>query len=72
MSDIEFSDILQFATLVSILIAAIGLFVGVYVYRRQMNAQLFLEYTRRYEETMAQFPHDDRAARFDRRGALRH
>ena len=65
LGPIGLSEIVQVATLGSIFLAEIGLIHGVRVYRRQMNAQLFLEYTRRYEETMAAFPHDHRSSRFD-------
>ena len=50
----------QIFTLISVVVAAVGLIVGVVVYRRQMNAQLFLEYTRRYEQIMESFPTDAR------------
>ena len=46
----------QIGTLISMVVAAVGLVIGVVVYRRQMNAQLFLEYTRRYEQIMESFP----------------
>lgn len=48
----------QIATLAGVLLTAAGIFIAIYVYRRQMNAQLFLEYTRRYEELMRSFPDD--------------
>jgi hypothetical protein len=38
---------------------------GVYVYRRQMNAQLFVEYTKRYEEVMRSYPEGVRKLRLD-------
>jgi hypothetical protein len=34
-------------------------------YRRQMNAQVFLKYTERYERILEQFPDNALAARFD-------
>ena len=63
MMDIE--QIVQLATLVSALIAAIGLIVGIVVYRRQSNAQVFLEYTKRYAQVMDRFPGDARKAKLD-------
>ena len=30
--------------------------LAIYVFRRQMNAQLFLEYTKRYEQIMEAYP----------------
>jgi len=53
----------QIGTLISVAVAAFGLLIGVVVYRRQMNAQLFLEYTRRYQQIMESFPADARDAR---------
>jgi hypothetical protein len=55
----------QIGTLISVAIAAIGLIFGVIVYSRQMNAQLLLEYTKRYEEIMSSLPSNARTARFD-------
>ena len=46
----------QLATSASVLIAVIAVFVGIRVYKRQMNAQLFVEYTGRYEQIMGNFP----------------
>jgi hypothetical protein len=36
-------------------------------YRRQMNAQVLLKYTERYERILEQFPENARAGRFDTR-----
>lgn len=58
-------EAVQIGTLISIVIAAIGLIGGVLIYRRQMNAQLLLEYTKRYEEIMDSLPSAVRNARFD-------
>lgn len=52
-------------TLLSIAIAAVGLFLGIRVYRRQMSAQLFLAYTNRYEDIIASLPASARNSRFD-------
>ena len=60
--------VVQLGTLVSIAVGAAGLFFGIRVYRRQMNAQIFLEYTKRYEEIMASFPVDAHGARLDSYG----
>jgi hypothetical protein len=43
-------------TVASILVAAAALLWGVKSYRDQMNAQLFLEFTKRFEEVMQSFP----------------
>jgi hypothetical protein len=58
----------QIVTLAGVLFTAAGIFLAIYVYRRQMNAQLFLEYTRRYEEVMRSFPEDARACRLHLEG----
>lgn len=52
-------------TPVSILIAAFSLFFGVYIYRKQTNIQIFLEYTQRYESIMDSFPADARFYRMN-------
>lgn len=52
-------------TPVSILIAAFSLFFGVYIYRKQTNIQIFLEYTKRYENIMDSFPADARFYRMN-------
>ncbi|MEO7840411.1 MAG: hypothetical protein ABIU06_13775 [Anaerolineales bacterium] len=41
---------------ISILVGVAALFWGVKSYRDQMNAQLFLEFTKRFEEVMQSFP----------------
>ena len=61
-------DPVQLATIASILVAALSLLFAVWVYRRQMNAQLFLEYTRRYEQIMESLPPEERSARLDTTG----
>ena len=63
------SDVVQYATLVGVLLTAGGIFLAVRVYRRQMNAQLFLAYTQRYDEIMGAFPADARGLRLDLDGA---
>src|SRR5687768_4325484 len=42
--------------LVSVIIATVTFIWGVRSYRDQMNAQLFLEFTKRFEEVMQSFP----------------
>lgn len=54
------SQVVQIATLLSILVGAVGVFWGIHIYRRQMNAQLFLAYTQRYAEVMRGFSEDSR------------
>lgn len=52
-------------TPISILIAAFSLFFGVYIYRKQTNIQIFLEYTKRYESIMDSFPQNARFYRLN-------
>src|ERR1043165_3170169 len=53
----------QVATLISVVIGIIGVFMGVRIYRRQMNAQIVMAYAERYERIMESFP--DFHLRFD-------
>lgn len=53
----------QIATLVSVVIGIVGVWIGVRIYRRQMNAQIFMAYAERYERIMESFP--DFHLRFD-------
>lgn len=65
MMSIDF--IIQIGTLGSIIIGVIaflwGVIWGVTSYTRQMTAQVFLEYTKRYDEIMQSFPPDAWVAR---------
>jgi hypothetical protein len=49
-------DINAILTLISILVATGAFLSGVAAYKNQMNAQLFLEFTKRFEEVMQSFP----------------
>ena len=59
---------MQVLNVLVLFVTAIGVLVGVYVFRRQMNAQLFLEYTKRYEEIMRSYPVGMRAFRLHSAG----
>jgi hypothetical protein len=61
---------IQIATLISVLATAAGLFFAVWSYRHQMNAKVYLTYTKRYEAIMASFPPEALSARFDLTGSL--
>lgn len=50
---------------VSALAAFFAILAAIWTYKRQMNAQVFLEYTARYENVMASFPTDGLRARLD-------
>lgn len=56
-------EIVNFASLVSLIIAAFGVWWGVRTYRHQMNAQLFLAFTERYENLIRNAPPEFRAWR---------
>ena len=60
----------QLVTLVGIVIGIITFVWGVTSYQNQMNAQLFLEFTRRFEEVMQSFPKNAWAARVNSEESL--
>jgi hypothetical protein len=64
MSEQTLSLVVQLATLISTVLALISIWIGVRIYRRQMNAQVFLTYTQRYEAIMSAFPEGAIRARF--------
>ena len=59
------SDAVSYATLASIVIAAFGVWWAVKTYRGQMNAQLFLAFTDRYEGLMRDAPPEFRKWRLN-------
>ncbi len=58
-------QILAYATLLLAGFTAASIVVGVVQYRRQCNAQVFLEYTTRYSEIMNRFPSEGLKARLN-------
>ena len=62
--------IIKFATLFSIIVGIVAFFRGVTNYNRQMNAQVFLQYAKRYDEIINSFPKNARLARINSRKAL--
>lgn len=56
---------IQSATLVSLILGFLGLINTINSYRRQMNVQILMKYTERYERILDQFPHDALTARFN-------
>lgn len=44
---------MQWATLLSALAAAAGVYVAMLTFKRQANVSVFMEYTRRYDEVMS-------------------
>jgi hypothetical protein len=59
--DLEFA--IQMGTLISAIAGILTLFIGIRIYKRQTNTQIFLEYTKRYNEIMESFPPEARPAR---------
>jgi hypothetical protein len=55
----------QVGTSISILLGVVTFVFGVRVYKRQMNAQLFVEYTGRFEDIMKSFPENSWTARLN-------
>ncbi len=48
--------LVQIGTLLSIVFGVAAFFWGIRSYNRQMNAQVFMEYTKRFDEIMQSFP----------------
>lgn len=46
----------QIATIVSLLLTAGALLFGLWSFRKQVNCQVYLAYTERYEKIMESFP----------------
>lgn len=59
---------LQIATLAGVLLAVVSIFHAAHVNRRQMNARIFLEYTKRYESIIAGFPEGSLSFRLKQSG----
>jgi hypothetical protein len=55
-------------TIISVSIALAAFVWGIISYRNQMHAQLFLEFTKRFEEVMQSFPKSAWSARLDIEG----
>lgn len=62
--------IIQISTLLSILFGITAFFWGINSYQRQMYAQVFIEYTKRFEEIMQSFSRNAWMARLNSDGAL--
>lgn len=50
------SELIQLATLISVLIGLVGIIVSIRAYRRQVSAQFILEYTRRFDDMLMTMP----------------
>lgn len=60
---------IQIATLISVVVGIIGLVFGFRIYKRQSNAQIFIEYTGRYEKIMESFPFQAISVRLNSEGS---
>jgi hypothetical protein len=58
-------QISAYATLLIVFFTAVSLVVGIVIYYRQSNAQVFLEYTKRYSDIMNRFPAEGLKARLN-------
>jgi hypothetical protein len=56
---------IQIATLISVAGGFVGVITTINNYRRQLNVQILMKYTERYEHILDQFPADALQARFD-------
>jgi hypothetical protein len=65
-----FQDAAQYLISLGLLFTTISILLSIYVYKRQMNAQLFLEFTKRYEEIMRTYPDEARALRLESEGTV--
>ncbi len=59
------SVVIQIATLISLVGGFLGVIYTINNYRRQMNAQILMQYTERYERILDRFPPEALEARFD-------
>ena len=62
--------VIEIGTLISAIGAIVTIIVGIVIYWRQSNTQIFFEYTKRYDEIMESFPHEARVARLTYKGGL--
>src|SRR5436190_768236 len=62
---ITLQSVLQALTLISLIVGFLKVINTINNYRRQMNVQILMKYTERYERILDQFPEDALAARFD-------
>lgn len=60
----------DWAQIIAVIATVAGVLVAVRIYKRQTNAQVFLEYTKRYEDIMSALPVDARIARTNSATAL--
>lgn len=60
----NFESILQIATLWTLIIGITSLFVKIHGNRRHINASLFIEYTKRYDDIVSSFPKEALARGF--------
>jgi hypothetical protein len=62
--------IIKIASLLSFTVGVVAFFIGLTNYNKQMNAQVFLQYAKRFDEIMNSFPKNTRLGIFDTEKAL--
>ena len=62
--------IIKVLTLISLIVGIVAFFRGITTYNKQMNAQVFFQYAKRYDEIMNSFPKSARLARIKSSEAL--
>jgi hypothetical protein len=65
MRSVNLQLTIQIATLVSVVVGFVSLINAIRSYHKQMNVQILMKYTERYERILESFPEDGLAARFD-------
>lgn len=63
MANIDWDLFVALLTMLAAIIAAVSLVAGYVYFKKQINSQLFLEYTKRYADVMAMFEGQNRAFR---------
>lgn len=48
--------LIRLGTLISVMVGVATLIVGAYRFKRQLNVQVFIEYTKRFDQVLSSFP----------------
>lgn len=64
------STIFAICAVVSTIVAAAGVPVAIFIFRRQVLIQVFLAFTKRYEDILGSLPESAQSVRFDLEGPL--
>ena len=62
---ISLADLANLSTAIGILIGAVSIFIGMLMYKKQVNTQIFLEYTKRYDQLMEDWDESLRDSRLN-------